>query len=401
MHLTKKRRIEFVLIVVVTLSAFALPAQAPAVTIQLGPPDLSASDPFATCDALSPEFCTAKTFIPTALPEVGALLVTPADGTITSWRVRGAPPGKLRLRVVQALEGGQFKGVASSGVAKVSDGKSDNAVAISISAGQQLGVNLENTFPQPSSTLLGNAAASEAAWSAYFPGLADEATASPSFSGSGSEPLFNATVALYKPQLLNLSSTAGPQTGGELVALNGLHLAVATSVSFGGVPAQIVSARSSQILVATPPHEPGPVSVTVTTAGGSNDDSPANLYTYASVPPPPPDTAAPELAALSIVPAAFTARQGATLSFRASERGRARFTLERKPRRGPFKKMKGALVVGFEAGKNRLSFAGKWNGKRLKPARYRLLAVATDAIGNRSAKPTRRLFTVLPPRTAR
>lgn len=378
-----------------TLLALALPAQASAVTIQLGSPDLSASAPFATCDSLVPESCTAKTFVPTTLPEPGAMLVAPADGTITTWRVRGNPPGKLRLRVVQTMGGGQFKGIATSGVAKVGDGKSDNTLAISIAAGQQLGVNLENTFPQSISTLLGNANAPGAAWSAYFPGLADEATAAPSSTGTGSEPLFNATVSLYKPLLLNLTSTAGPQTGGELVAINGFHLSIATSVTFGGVPVQVVSARSNQIMVATPPHAPGPVSVTVSTAGGSNDDSPANLYTYTPVAPPAPDTTAPSLGGLSIVPVAFTAKDGAEISFGSSEQGSVRFTLERKPRRGPFKAIKGSLVAEIEAGKNKVDFSGEWNGKTLKASRYRLLAVATDALGNKS-KAKRRTFKILP-----
>jgi len=371
----------------------ALPAQAGAVEILLGPPNLTAADPFASCDALAPEFCSAKTFIPTASP--GATLIAPADGTITSWRVKGAPPGKLRLRIVKDAGGGQFKGIATSGIAKSSDGKGATPAAISIAAGQQLGVSLENApLTSSPSTLLGNASAPGAAWASYFPGLPDEATAAPSATGTGSEPLFNATVLLAAPLLLNLTSSAGPASGGDVLSINGAHLAIATSVTFGGTPAQVLSARNHQITVATPPHPPGPVSVTVTTAAGANPDSPANLYTYTPVAPPAPDTTAPEISGLAIVPFAFRAKDGARISLRSSEPATARLTLQRKPPRKSFKALKGSLVSKLEAGKSQLRLSGKWNGRRLQPGRYRLLVVATDALGNKS-KAKRRAFEVL------
>jgi hypothetical protein len=377
--------------------AWALPSQAAAVSVLLGPPNLSASDPFASCDALSPNFCTAKTFVPTALPEPGTTLITPADGTIVSWRVKGAPPAKLRLRVLAALGSGQFKGIATSGVAKVSDGVSDNTLAIGIAAGSQLGVNLENVaLSSTPSTLLGNASAPGAAWSAFSSGLPDEASAAPTSTGSGSEPLFNATVMLAQPLLLNLTSTAGPESGGDVVVINGVHLAIATAVSFGGAPAQVLSARSNQIVVAAPPHAPGTVSVTVTTAGGANPDSPANAYTYNPVPPPAPDTTAPVISGLSISPPSFKAKKGAAVSFRSSEAASVRFTVLRKPayNHGRFKALAGSFTASATAGANRFHFDARLKGKRLKPGRYRLVAVATDALGNAS-KPKRQPFKVL------
>ena len=86
-------------------AAIATPSAAGAVTITLGPTDLSASDPFVQC-GLS---CTTHTFIPTAAP--GAALIAPADGTISSWRVKGGPPKRLRLQIVRAMGAGQFRGV--------------------------------------------------------------------------------------------------------------------------------------------------------------------------------------------------------------------------------------------------------------------------------------------------
>jgi hypothetical protein len=381
------------------LLSLVLPVRAGAVTILLGPPDLSASDPFATCDALAPEFCTAKTFIPTSLPEPGAMLVAPADGMITSWRVRGAPPAKLRLRVVKAIGNGQFAGVATSGIAKVSDGVSENPAAIGVLAGSQLGINLENVaLTQSPSALLGNANAPGAAWSAYSTGLGDGSSAAPTSAGQGSEPLFNAIVVLAKPLVFNMTSTSGPETGGDVVVINGSHLAVATAVSFGGVPAQIVAASNNQVTVSAPPHPPGTVSVVLSTAAGSNDDSSlATRYTYTAVAPPLPDTAAPKLSVLSISPISFRAKDGAKLSFNSSEPASVRFSVRRKPagNHGRFKALPGSFAVNAKAGLNQLHFSARLNGKRLKVARYRLLAVATDAAGNR-AKALRRTFKIIP-----
>jgi len=379
-------------------AAFAVPASAGAVTVLLGPPDLSTGASFASCDALSPEFCTAKTFVPTSLPEPGATLVTPADGTITSWRVRGAPPGKLRLRIVKALGNGQFTGGGTSGAASVSDGVSGNPAAIGIAAGSQLGVNLTNEpLYGTSSTLLGNPSAPGAAWSAWSPGLADNSTSAPTSTGANSEPLFNATVVLQKPLLFNLTSTEGPETGGDIVVINGFHLAIATGVTFGGIPAQILAAGNNQVTVSAPAHAPGMVNVSVSTAGGSSDASAATRYAYNPVPPPEPDTKAPALTSFSIDPSSFKAKAGATVSFKSSEAATVKFSALKKPadNHGRFKPVPGSFTESAVAGKNKFHFDARLGGKRLKPGRYRLVAVATDGAGN-VAKGLKRIFKVLP-----
>jgi len=374
-----------------------LPAQAGAVTILLGPPTLTTSDFTSSCNALTPDFCTAKTFIPTALPEPGTTIVTPADGTITSWRVKGAPPSKLRLRIVKAAAGGQFTGIATSGVAKASDGASDNSAAIGILAGSQIGVNVENVALNSSSTTLGNLNAPGAAWSEYIPGLADNATASPTLTGTGSESLVNATVVLAKPLLFNLTSTEGPETGGDIVVMNGFHMAIATGVTFGGVPAQILAAGNNQVTVSAPAHAQGTVNVAVSTAGGTSDESAATRYTYVPVVPPPPDTKAPELGGFSIAPVFFKAKAGATIFFKAPEDATVKFSVLRKPadNHGRFKPVPGSFAESAVEGANRLHFDARIDGKRLKPGRYKLVAVATDTAGNR-AKGLKRIFKVLP-----
>jgi len=384
-------RAKFVVLGVLFL-ALVLPVRAGAVTIQLGPSNLAPEDPFATCDSFTG--CTAKTIIPTSLSEPGATLVTPADGTITSWRVHGNPPPFLHLRIVKATGNGQFTGVATSGVAKFGDGIASTGVAIGIAAGHQLGIEMRGT--NPATKLFGNSSAPGASWSEYAGGLPDGATAPPTLSAAGAEPLFNATVELFRPLVLNMTSTSGPETGGDIVVINGVHLAIATSVTFGGVPAQILIAGRNQVMVSAPPHAPGPVGVVVTTAGGVNEDSPQTSYTYTAVPPAPPDTTSPVLRGLTISPISFRAKAGANLSFRSSEAASVRFRALKKPasNRGRFTPVPGSFTFAAKAGPNRLRFNARLNGKRLKVGRYRLVAVAKDAVGNRS-KPLRRTFKII------
>ena len=78
------------------------------------------------------------------------------------------------------------------------------------------------------------------------------------------------------PSLTQLSPRTGPTTGGASVTITGKDLSGATSVRFGGTAATSFNVTSPTTITATAPARPvGPVSVTVTTAGGSAslDDS--------------------------------------------------------------------------------------------------------------------------------
>ncbi|MEV6125410.1 IPT/TIG domain-containing protein [Streptomyces violaceusniger] len=115
------------------------------------------------------------------------------------------------------------------------------------------------------------------------------------------------------PLLLSVVPNSGPAAGGNLVQLNGQNLRNVISVTFGGVPAQIVSQSSSGgggwdgdwgggwggggwpgggwpgnptndiVVVIAPPHAPGSVQVLVTTTVGTSNSQP---YTYVAPTPP-------------------------------------------------------------------------------------------------------------------
>lgn len=70
----------------------------------------------------------------------------------------------------------------------------------------------------------------------------------------------------------SLGTTSGPPTGGNTITINGTGLSTATSVDFGGVTATPTVTSDSSLSVTVPAGAAaGPVSVSVTTAGGTSN----------------------------------------------------------------------------------------------------------------------------------
>lgn len=84
------------------------------------------------------------------------------------------------------------------------------------------------------------------------------------------------------PVIDSLDPPNGPVTGATEVRIVGSHLANATGVSFGDIPA-VFRYVDGSLVATSPAHELGPVEVRVTTAQGRSGPS---LFTYLSLPPP-------------------------------------------------------------------------------------------------------------------
>jgi hypothetical protein len=138
-------------------------------------------------------------------------------------------------------------------------------------------------------------------------------------------------------------------------------------------------------------------------AAGDNDGCPLIV-----------DASAPTVSKLAFSPATFRAagsgaglakaKVGAKLDVVVSEASTATFRVERrakgrkkgkkcvaptrKNRRAKrctrYVRLKGSLGHALAAGNNSLRFRGRLGGRKLRPARYRLVMVATDVAGNRS-----------------
>ena len=98
-------------------------------------------------------------------------------------------------------------------------------------------------------------------------------------------PVGTATAAgtyLYvppTPTVTSITPNSGTTLGGTAVTITGANFTGATSVTIGGAAATIVTVSSATtILATTPAHAPGPVSVVVTTPGGTGTGT--NLFTY-------------------------------------------------------------------------------------------------------------------------
>jgi len=86
------------------------------------------------------------------------------------------------------------------------------------------------------------------------------------------------------PLLLSVVPNSGPTSGGNVVHLTGVNLHNVISVTFGGVPAAIVSQNGNDtVVVIAPPHAAGAVQVLVTTTSGTSNSQP---YTYVAPPAP-------------------------------------------------------------------------------------------------------------------
>ncbi|MEU6019339.1 IPT/TIG domain-containing protein [Streptomyces sp. NPDC047515] len=82
------------------------------------------------------------------------------------------------------------------------------------------------------------------------------------------------------PVFGGLSTTSGPVAGGNVIDLTGKNLTTATAVAFNGVIAQFSIGSDTVLAAIVPPGSaPGPVDVTVTTAGGSATLPGAYTYT--------------------------------------------------------------------------------------------------------------------------
>ena len=86
------------------------------------------------------------------------------------------------------------------------------------------------------------------------------------------------------PTVSGVSPVAGPLGGGTTVTITGTNLANATLVKFDANAATIIGDSATQIVVTDPAGGAGAVDVTVTTAGGTSNTSPADQFNYVSAP---------------------------------------------------------------------------------------------------------------------
>lgn len=114
-----------------------------------------------------------------------------------------------------------------------------------------------------------------------LPGATRVTVTTPAGTSGPSSFTFIAPVPV--PTLSGLAPSAGPIAGGTQVTVTGTGFTDSSSVSIGGTPAtNVVVTSPTSLTVTVPAHSAGPVTVAVTTAGGTSTQAPT--FAYAAAP---------------------------------------------------------------------------------------------------------------------
>jgi hypothetical protein len=275
-----------VLAAIVSTSLLSAPTALGA-SVTIGP---DATGTVATQVGLETKSVQHLTFVQVSQPTAGILLTAPADGVITSWRVRGSATltGSLALRVARrAPDGVDFTGGASSlPITGSSPGAVDHPTNIPIQAGEYIGVEEETKGSTADSeafvSFAGATGATVDDWGGT--GLPNGTTSAPIDNEPDLRLLANATESL-RASISGVSPPSGSTSGGQAVTITGSNLDETTAVSFGGVPATSFTAAASQITATAPAHAPGTVDVHVSGPGGTSPTTSAASYQYVTPAP--------------------------------------------------------------------------------------------------------------------
>jgi hypothetical protein len=222
-------------------------------------------------------FGQVQTFFNTALPEKGANLASPVNGTIVRWRMQGAEGGPFRLRVLRPNGSGAYTAVGTSNPATPADtGLQTFSANLPIRAGDLIGVDPSNDTDK-----IGVAEVAGASYGFIFPPPFDTATVAPSGSVAGKEIALSAEVQ-PTPTITSISPFLGSVAGGTSVTITGTDFNAASAVKFGTTPASGFTVESeTQITAIAPPStEVGAVDVTVTTLAGTSATSHNSRFLY-------------------------------------------------------------------------------------------------------------------------
>jgi hypothetical protein len=223
------------------------------------------------------EFAQVQTFFNTALPEKGANLASPVNGTIVRWRVKDAEGGPFRLRVLRPNgSGGYMAAGTSNPVSPTGTGLQTFTANLPIHAGDLIGVDPSNDADK-----IGVGEVPSASYGFIFPPPFDTATVAPSGTVGGKEIALSAEVQ-PTPAVSSISPSFGSALGGTSVTLTGTDFAGVSAVKFGTVAATGFTVDSETQITAIAPSSTavGPVDVTVTTLAGTSPTSSADRFTY-------------------------------------------------------------------------------------------------------------------------
>jgi PASTA domain-containing protein/IPT/TIG domain-containing protein len=223
------------------------------------------------------EFGQVETFFNTALPESGANLASPVNGTIVRWRVQDAQGGPFYLRVLRPNGSGGYTAAGTSNAATPSgSGLQTFTANLPVHAGDLIGVD-----PTNGADKIGIAEIPGASYGFIFPPPFDSATVAPSGTAAGKEIELSAEIQ-PTPAITALAPSFGPVGGGTSVKITGTNLSAASAVKFGSAPATGFTVESDTQITAIAPSSTavGAVDVTVTTLAGTSPTTKVDQFFY-------------------------------------------------------------------------------------------------------------------------
>jgi hypothetical protein len=263
--------------VVATAAAFVAASAASAATaapITIGSPLTATFNPVP--------FEQTFTVANIVLGEPGAHVTSPVNGVIVRWRIEDAAGGPFELEILTPAPRTDYIGGARSAPETPRSGSIQTfSTDLPIKAGQTIGLDNTNSNAE-----IGGFLTSSATFVAWSP-IPDGASGGAPVIRMHEELAFNADV-VPSPAVSGLSPASGSEDGGTRVFIVGQDLTGATRVDFGGRAApsfRVVSDNGISAVVPASAHT-GPVSVTVTTPGGTSARSGADRFTY-ELPPRP------------------------------------------------------------------------------------------------------------------
>ncbi|MBV9309440.1 MAG: IPT/TIG domain-containing protein, partial [Solirubrobacterales bacterium] len=219
---TRGSRAAFLGLLVAAVSLLLGAGNAAAATVTVGSP-LTASFGSTTV------FGNVTTTANTALPEPGANVVSPVNGTIVRWRITAASGGPFYLRVLTPAGGSpaEYTGAGTSAPETPSSMATQTfSTNMPIRAGQTIGLNNTNTSDQE-----GFASVTGAKTGIWSPPLGNGETRASTANATNEENGFNADVQPY-PSVSSVSPTSGPASGGTSVTIIGHNFDGTTAVNF-------------------------------------------------------------------------------------------------------------------------------------------------------------------------
>jgi uncharacterized repeat protein (TIGR01451 family) len=371
--------------------------------------------------------------------------VAPADGVVTSWRIRAGSAGSpVILRVLRPGAAGSYTAAGTGATQTTTGGASADEFAANLAVNKGDVLAVANS----SSALLYAAAPSTFVVNAFQaalsnqPALPDGSSGSPNISQSSYELMMNATVVLDEADLaiakgdspdpvglgqeltyLLTVTNGGPRPAKAVavsdtlpggVALVSVTPSAGTCTSGATVTCQLgtlASGRSETVAIVVTAEAAGTLTNTATVSSATtevdaNNNSATSTTTVTEIAQQLP---APRVSKLRLRPARF--RRGGFLPARVAAKRRppvgttisfvldytaavpVRLRFER-IRPGGGRVAAGAFTRRAAIGLNRIRFGGRVSAKRtLRPGRYRVTAVARA--GALRSAPVRRTFRLL------